>query len=70
MKLLACLWLKIYHAMKGCAKLARCTAISNLTVACKLPYKVKRTEIMSNYGIEYVPYIEHGNGKQGEMLFK
>jgi hypothetical protein len=56
--------------MEGRANLARRTAISNLPVAFKIPYKVQRTEIMSNYGIEYAPYIAQGNGKQGEMLFK
>jgi hypothetical protein len=61
---------KIYQAMKGCANLARRTAISNPPVVSKIPYKVQRTEIMPNYGTEYVPYIAQGNVKQGEMLFK
>ena len=44
--------------MKGCRDLAGRRAISNLPGALKISYNVKRTEIMPNYGIEYVPNVE------------
>jgi hypothetical protein len=52
--------LKIHHAKKGYSNLARRTAFSNLPVALKIPCEVHRTEILPNFGIEYVPYIEQG----------
>ena len=56
--------------MKGCTNFARRTAISNLTLALNIPCKVHRTEILPNYGIEYVSDIEQGHVQQGKILFK
>ena len=46
--------------MKGCGNVARHTAISDLQVALKIPYKVQRTEILPYHGIENIPNIEQG----------
>jgi hypothetical protein len=60
------LLLKIYQAMKECANLARCTAISNLPVAFKIRYKMLRTEIMPNYGIEFFHTLPRAKANKGK----